>query len=178
MRLKLEQHYLSILSQKHTFWAGILFCFQVYVRRPKLGVDWWDIVHFPLDKLHDGLKVKQALLPPKQDIQLFLFGETPSNDQPENTMKGFSSQTFSHSSDNTVHPVLFLQQLQLLVLQSQNKYKSAKLVENRCLWIVCQIHSKDIFVAQFFPFHNTSSTVPFQAGSNYTFRSDLIREAF
>lgn len=94
------------------FWARVLSVFR-FICTDRLGVHRWGIVHFPLDKLHDGLKVKRALLPPKQDITLFfffffLFVKSCWNHQQENTMKAYSSKTFGYSADNTVHPVLFL----------------------------------------------------------------------
>lgn len=73
MRLKPEHHHLSTLTLKCTFLGEGTFCFQVHLHYRRLGVHRWGIVHFPLDKLHDGLKVKRALLSPKQDITLFFF---------------------------------------------------------------------------------------------------------
>ena len=74
MRLELE-HNLSTLTVEYTFLVKDSLCFQVRLHRPELGVCWWNIVRFPLDKLRAGLKVKQAVVPPKQDIAVFFsFG--------------------------------------------------------------------------------------------------------
>lgn len=75
--LKPENHHLSTLTLEYNFLGQGPFFFQVHQHCPKLGVDWWDIVHFPLDKLRDGLKVKQAMLPPKQDIVFFFKLKLP-----------------------------------------------------------------------------------------------------
>lgn len=108
MWLELE-HNLSTLTLEYSFLVKDSLCFQVHLRCPKLGVCWWNIVRFPLDKLRAGLKVKQAVVPPKQDIAVFfLLVKTASNGQLQNTMKAYSFQTFNHSLNNTVHPVLFL----------------------------------------------------------------------
>lgn len=69
MRLKLEHHHLSTLTLEHSFLGEEPFLFS----DPKLRVGWWDIVHFPPDKVRHGLKVKQAVLQPKQDIAVFSF---------------------------------------------------------------------------------------------------------
>ena len=114
------------------------FFFQVHPPCPKVGVGGWDVVLFPTDKLRDGLKVKQAMLPPKQDITVLV--KTPSNLQPENTMKACSSQTFHHRQYCPSCFVSIATAALNLALLSPNKYKVAKLVENRCPWTVCQSH--------------------------------------
>lgn len=141
MRLKVEHSHLYVNLEfgRQFFWIeDVFFCFQVHPRCPKLGVGWWDVVHFPPDKLRDGLKVKQAMLPPKQDITVLV--KTPSNLQPANTMKACSSQTFHHRQYCPSCFVSIATAALNLALPSPNKYKVAKLVENRCPWTVCQSH--------------------------------------
>lgn len=180
MRLKPEHHHLSTLTLEYSFLGQDPFCFQVHLHCPKLGVGWWDIVRFPLHKLRDGLKVKQAMLPPKQDIAVFSFSlsslKSPTRHNESLFIPDLQPQRRQYCPSCFVSIATAALNL---ALPSLNKYKVAKLVENRCPRTVCQIHSKVIFVTQLYSlFITLHQQFRFQAGSTFTVKSDLIREAF
>lgn len=100
------------------------------------------------------------MLPPKQDITVLV--KTPSNLQPANTMKACSSQTFHHRQYCPSCFVSIATAALNLALPSPNKYKVAKLVENRCPWTVCQSHFCYTALFLFITLHQQFLSIGFQ----------------
>lgn len=101
---------------KAQFTGQGLFCVQVHQSFPSWELAGGILFLFLSTNYIQGWRSKTSSATTKTGYYVFCFFQgffalmvkTPSSLQQESTMKVYTAQTFNHSADDTVHPVLFL----------------------------------------------------------------------